>query len=215
MATKIKPKSTRKRSRRVKRRLDKDSGLTMRQRKFCEEYIFDWNATRSYQAAYANVKNANTAGVMAHRLLRNGKVQKFIEDIQQDLEKLSGISRMRVINEHMKLAFSSIAHLHNTWIQRRDFEQLTDAEKACISEISTQTRNMVADDGSGVTISVDFVKIKLYDKQKALDSISKMLGYEAPVRTELTGKDGKPLTQTITIEVINKAEQVRKDDSGR
>jgi hypothetical protein len=42
-----------------------------------------------------------------------------------------------------------------------------------------------------------------------------MLGYEAPVRTELTGKDGKPLTQTITIEVINKAEQVRKDDSGR
>jgi len=177
------------------------SELTPKQKKFCREYIYDWNATRSYLKAYPRIKNADVAAVCASQLLRNPKVAKYIEEIQEDLEKLAGISRMKVIREHMKLAFSSIAHLHNTWIERREFEALTEDQKSCISEISTQIRNVStennADEDTGEvtkkTIAVEFVKIKLYDKQKALDSISKMLGYDAPTKTEVTGKDGKDL----------------------
>jgi phage terminase small subunit len=206
---------TTKKSKKIKtnaeKRLAKDKGLTIKQKLFCQEYIYDWNATRSYTVAYPNVKTTSTAGVLAHRMLKNDKVQHYLEEIQQDIEKLAGVSRMKIINEHMKLAFSSIAHLHNTWIERKQFEELTPDEKACISEISTQTRNVISD-GQLTAVTVEFVKIKLYDKQKALDSISKMLGYDAPVKAEVTGKNGQPLVQSITIEVINKADQVKIED---
>ena len=181
----------------------------MKQRLFCREYIYDWNATRAYKAAYPNTRTENTASVEGHRLLRNPKIQSHLTEIQSDIEKIVGISKYKVLDEQMKIAYSSIAHLHNTWIERKDFEQLTESEKACISEISTQTRTVMDENGPS---QVEFVKVKLYDKQKALDSISKMLGYDAPTRTELTGKDGKPLVTAIQIEVINRADQVRKDD---
>lgn len=201
-----------------KLRKPKIPGLTMKEKTFCREYIYDWNATRSYIAAYPTIKNANTAGVLAHRTLRKAKIQKYIEEIQANLEKTAGISRMKILNEHMKLAFSSIADMHNTWIKRKDFEQLTNDQRACIAEIDTKVKTEYEYDPETKEkepISVEYVRIKLYDKQKALDSISKMLGYDAPVKTELTGKDGKPLISSIQIEIINNAAQVKKDDPGR
>jgi len=59
-------------------------------------------------------------------------------------------------------------------------EELTDDEKACIAEIQTQTRMELGGISGEEPIQVDYVKIKLYDKQKSLDSIAKMLGYNEP-----------------------------------
>lgn len=192
-----------------KKKIAQKDKLTNKQKKFCEEYIYDWNATRSYKAAYPNVKDDNVAAAASSRLLTYVKIKDYLELIQINLEKLAGISRKKVIDEHMKIAFSSIAHLHNTWIERKEFEKLSDAEKACIAEISTQVRYL--QEGEDKTpLQVEYVKIKLYDKQKALDSITKMLGYEAPSKTELTGKNGSPLITSIQIEVINNASQVKK-----
>lgn len=175
--------------------------LTQRQILFCREYIFDWNGTRSYKVAYKGVKSDDVAGAAASRLLGNVKIQSYIAEIQKDLEKIAGISRLKIINEHMKLAFNSIAHLHNTWIERKEFDNLTEDQKSCIAEISTQVRNINTiiegnEDEQNVekkVTTVEYVKIKLYDKQKALDSITKMLGYDAVSKMELTGKDGKEL----------------------
>jgi phage terminase small subunit len=92
-----------------------------------------------------------------------------------------------VIREHEKLAFSSIAHLHNTWITRKDFEELGEDQKACIAEISTQIKkiNVVRQGEPEQDIEVEFVKIKLYDKQKSLDAINRMLGYDMPTKHEI------------------------------
>jgi phage terminase small subunit len=163
--------------------------LTEKQKAFCKEYIFDWNATRSYLAAYPNVNNADTAGAAASRLLGNVKIQAYITEIQCNLEKLAGLSRLKVINEHMKLAFSSIAHLHNTWIKRKEFEYLTEDQKACIAEIDSKVKTEYAFDPDNPKekkpLEVEYVRVKLYDKQKALDSISKMLGYDAPSKMQI------------------------------
>lgn len=177
-------------------------GLTEKQKEFCRQYIFDWNATRSYKVAYPEIKKTETARAAASRLLTNVNVQSYISEIQKDIEKLAGISRLMVMQEHMKLAFSSIAHLHNTWITRKEFEELTDEQKACIKSIesSKETKNIGGRNaGNQKFIDVETVKITLYDKQKALDSISKMAGYDAPTKTELTGKDGKDLIPARTL----------------
>jgi phage terminase small subunit len=166
-----------------------ESGLTERNKVFCREYIFDWNGTRSYKAAYGDMTD-EVAKAAASRLLTNVTVINYIELIQKDLEKLAGISRLKVINEHLKLAFSSIAHLHNTWIELKEFNALTDEQKACIEEISTKKQHKTEwefEDNEKVPVdyTVEYVKIKLYDKQKSLDAINKMLGYDAPIKTEL------------------------------
>lgn len=158
--------------------------LTGKQKRFCEEYIFDFNGTRS---AIAAGYSENTAAEIASENLRKPQIQAYIKELQSDLEKTSGITRLKVLREHEKVAFSSIAHLHDTWIDRKQFDELTDEQKACISEIQSQVRkiSVVREGQPEQDIEVEFVKIKLYDKQKSLDSIARMLGFNAPNKVEV------------------------------
>ena len=53
--------------------------MTEKQKRFCDEYLIDCNATRAYREAYPSVKNDATAAAAAARLLRNVKVWEYIE----------------------------------------------------------------------------------------------------------------------------------------
>ena len=167
------------------------SELTEKQKIFCREYIYDWNGTRAYKVAYPGVKNDLVAAVNANRLLRKANISEYIEFIQKDLAKLSGISRLKVINEFRKIGFSSIANLHNTWIERKEFEQLTDEQREAIQEIETKVvkqKNIIASiPDCPVFDDVEYVKIRLFDKNKALENINKMLGYNEAEKIRLDG----------------------------
>jgi len=172
-----------------------DLELTEKQKAFCREYILDWNGT---QAAIRAGYSEQTANVIASQNLTKLNVKAYIEYLQKNIQEVAGISQLMILNEHKKLAFSSIAHLHNTWIERTDFDLLTDDQKACIAEISTQIKTYTPKEGDDY--EVEFVKIKLYDKQKALDSISKMLGYDAPQKISHSNPDGslRPIIQVTS-----------------
>lgn len=165
--------------------MEPDKKLTGKQKKFCEEYIFDFNASRAArEAGYSE----DTAGAIGHENLKKPEIQAFIEELQADLAKTLGISKSMILREHQKLAFSSMAGLRDDWITLKEFNELTSDQKACISEIQTQTRQMTEWVGeTPVPVTVEYVKIKLYDKQKSLDSLSKMLGYDAPKKIEHSG----------------------------
>ena len=45
--------------------------LTENQKKFCDEYLIDCNATRAYKAVYKTCKKDETASVCSSKLLRN------------------------------------------------------------------------------------------------------------------------------------------------
>lgn len=154
--------------------------LSDKQRLWCHEYIVDWNATRAAKVAKYSEK---TAYIIGHENTKKPKLVEYCKRISEDIEKEAGLSKLRVINEYMKMAFSSIAHLHDSWVDKKVFEELTDDQKACIQEIQTQTRTMQVEGGSD--IDVDFVKIKLYSKQNALDSLKKIMGYDAVEKKEI------------------------------
>lgn len=160
---------------------EKKAELTGKQKRFCEEYIFDFNATR---AAIVAGYSEDTARSIGSENLSKPDIQAYIKELQSDLERTSGISRLKVLREHEKLAFSSIAHLHDTWIERKAFDKLTSEQKDCIAEISTQIKTSRNSDGT--LEENEYVKVKLYDKQKALDSISKMLGFDAAEKIEVS-----------------------------
>ena len=160
-------------------KIDIKKPLTESQKVFCREYIFDFNGTRAYKKAFPTVKGS-TARTCASELLTNPNIKAQIKHLQEHIEELSEISKLKVLAEHKKIAFSSIAHLHNTWIERKEFDSLSDDQKSCIEEITTKT-NTIFDHVEKKPCLVEYVKVKLYDKQKALDAISKMLGYDAPI----------------------------------
>jgi phage terminase small subunit len=66
-----------------------DNKLTDKQKRFCEEYVKDWNATR---AAIAAGYSEKTAAVTGYENLKKPYIADYIEEIQSDLKKLTGDS---------------------------------------------------------------------------------------------------------------------------
>ena len=176
--------------------------LTDKQEKFCYEYVFHLNATKAAINAGYSEKTAYSIG---NENLKKPEIQARIQYMRDNLAETAQLSSLRVLKEHEKIAFTSIAHLHRTWITRTDFESLTDDQKAAIKSISTKVvKSNIGSKDEPVIVDVEYVKIELFDKQKSLDAINQMLGYNAPTETNISG-DG------LKIEFINYA---REDKDG-
>lgn len=176
-----------------------DSELTGKQMKFCEEYMLDYNASRAVRAAGYRAKDSIVSKAVGWGLLQKPHVKAYLAKLQKEVGEMAGLSKLKILNEHKKIAFTSIAHFHNTWIEKKAFENLTEEQKACIKSITHQTRSFTGEDGTET--ETEFVKLELYDKQKALDAISKMLGYDEPTRIDIT-TGGAPLPAPV-IHVFN------------
>jgi len=157
--------------------------LTEKERIFCHQYIIDWNGARSARVAGYSEKTVNE---IAHQNLTKLHIQQYISFIKNNFEEEAGISKLRNLQELAKIAYSSIAHLHNTWIERKEFESLTEDQKSAIESIDTKTMTIDYDES---TKEVEYVKIKLYSKTIALGMINEMMGYKAAVKIEHTIED--------------------------
>ena len=159
--------------------------LNDRQERFCYEYVLHLNATKAAINAGYSEKTAYSIG---SENLKKPEIRERIRQMQDNLAETAGISALRVLKEHEKIAFTSIAHLHRTWITRTDFESLTDDQKSAIKSISTKVlkKNIGSKDEPEI-VDVEYVKIELFDKQKSLDAINQMLGYNAPTETNISG----------------------------
>lgn len=178
-----------------------DNKLTIKQEKFVNKYLECGNASEAYRYAYdcSNMSD-NAVWNAASILLDNPKVTQRVYYLKNNLAEAAGISALKVIREHQKIAFSDATRVRNGWMSLKDFESLTDDERACIKSIETKQTKRVTVNGD--EIIDEQVKITCYDKQKALDSIVNMLGYNAPEKKEITGKDGKDLFGSVSDEEL-------------
>jgi len=157
--------------------------LTNKEERFCYEYLANgFNATKAAIKAGYSQKSAYSAG---GRLLKNVEIQIRIQEMKDNLSQTAGLSALMIVNEHAKIAFSSVAHLHNSWIERKELESLTEDQKACIQEISTKIlKKNIGTNEYPEIVDVEYVRIKTYDKQKSLEAISELLGFNAPKKVE-------------------------------
>lgn len=161
--------------------------MTIKQEKFCNKYLECGNASEAYRFAYNCQKMSDTTiQNNAYMLLQNSEIKARIEYLKTHLAEAAGISALRIIREHQKIAFSDATRVRSGWMTLKEFNELTDDEKACIKSIETKQTKRVASDGEIVIDEI--VKITCYDKQKALDSIVNMLGYNAPEQHEIKTK---------------------------
>ena len=59
--------------------------MTDKQKRFCNEYLIDCNATRAYKVAYPNVKKNESAKAAASRLLANINLKSYIDEQLQKI----------------------------------------------------------------------------------------------------------------------------------
>jgi phage terminase small subunit len=173
------------------------AALTLKQLKFIEEYFKDFNGTQAAIRAGYSVKTANE---QATRLLANVSISRAIDEEKAQAAARTGINADRILREYARIAFADIRGILE-WdadgVTLKSSEELTADDAATIGEITE------IEFKGKTTLSV-----KLHGKEKALYALAKHLGL-TPDRTELTGKDGKPIEIANTFADIVKAAQAR------
>ena len=84
----------------------KDSnGLTPKQKKFCQEFLKDFNGAASYKRAGYSSKSADAG---AAELLKKPHVQRYLNHRLNRAEEISQVSLAHVVREAGRLAFSDV-----------------------------------------------------------------------------------------------------------
>ena len=139
--------------------------MTEKQKRFCEEYLIDCNATRAYLVAYPSVKKESTAAQAGSRLLRNVKVQEYINNM---LEKIRS-DKIADITEIME---------YLTAVMRREKKEYI------VVTLTEETSNYIPDE-RGIprkqtikkeTPQIVEIPAKLSDANKAAELLGKRFG---------------------------------------
>ena len=148
--------------------------MTDAQKRFCDEYLVDLNATRAYKVAYSRCKKDETASVNGSKLLRNTKVQEYISKKQKEIEKRTEVTQDMVIQELAKIAFLDIRKLYTENGQLKNIADIDSDTAGAISSLETLEEY----DGYGDNREKigDTKKVKVLDKTKALELLGRHLG---------------------------------------
>ena len=138
--------------------------MTEKQKIFADEYLIDLNATRAYRVAYPSVKRDETAAAAAARMLRNVKVAAYIQKRMQERQKRTEITQDRVLQELAAIAFAKATdytEIKNECVRIKDTEELDEQQARAIA---------------GIEEGKFGIKVKLNDKEKALELLGRHLG---------------------------------------
>ena len=167
--------------------------LSLRQEKFIFEYLS--NGLNATNAAMVAGYSSKSAEVTASRLLRNAMVKQKISEFGNNLAESSGITVLRVIDELRKIAFGTIDQIFDDWAVLKPFDELSEDAKSQIQQIRFKVTKRSDSE------EVEYIQIKCHNKLRALGMLIKILGFEAPTRRELTGKDGNDLIESTKIDL--------------
>lgn len=156
-------------------------GLTPKQARFIAEYLIDLNAT---QAAIRAGYSEDSATEIGYENLTKPHIAAEIRKRQEDTAAALSITRESVLRELKRIGFADIrkvARFEGGELHVADSDDLTEDEAAAISELSMSESESTTDTGSS---SSRTRKVKLHDKVKALENLSKHLGLLDPDPTK-------------------------------
>lgn len=155
--------------------------LTDSEQAFINEYMVDFNPTEA--AKRAGYKSPSSS---SRNLMSNSTIRYIIMCRQQELRDISQVTAQAVLNELSKIAFADIGdfvQFDNNLVTLKDSSEV---DTSVVSEVQSTQYG---------------VKIKLYNKHSALESIGKHLGMFRE-KVEVTGKDGGPIEINHNISML-------------
>lgn len=145
--------------------------LNAKQKRFCEEYVIDLNAT---QAAIRAGYSKATAGAIGAENLRKPQIKREIAKAQRNISKKNGNLAQRVVDELVKIGFSNVQNYIKPGNTIKDLSKIDVGKAAAVSSVK-KTVTTFGDD-KGHSGSKEVVEFKLWDKTDALEKLGKHLG---------------------------------------
>ena len=148
---------------------DTETTMTPRQRRFVDEYLIDFNASKAFLRAGYSTAHARRS---AWRLMQTPAVRSAIEAGQQRLAATASVSAARVIAEYVRVAFASVEDFLAIGADgsvRLDLTNVPPGHLAAIADFRLEEHR--SEDGRTTRL-----RIKLANKLHALDSLSRHLG---------------------------------------
>ena len=145
--------------------------LTPQQELFCQEYVKDLNGKRAaIRAGYAE----DSAQMQSSRLISNDKVQQRIIELNNEKLNAVKVDAQTILSELLKLATSDIRQLFDEKGALLPPDQWPDNIARSVSSI--QVDELFEFDNGQRNQTGYTKKIKLWDKNAALDKLAKHLG---------------------------------------
>lgn len=173
-------------------KVEKNAGLTEKQRLFCLFYVRYFNATKAYQKAYGCAYS--TACAAGWKLLQNAEVRKEIMQLKQGRLNQQLLDESDIFQKYMDIAFSDITDFL-TFGQKEvpvmgafgpiKVEDPDTGEKIPVTKIVNVVQFRGSDEVDGTLISEvrqgkDGASIKLADRMKALEWLSEHMDMATP-----------------------------------
>lgn len=153
-----------------------EMALTDKQRRFVEEYLVDLNATQA--AIRAGYKPDNAYAIGAENL-KKPQIASRIKDLMDKRSKRTEITADRVLEEYAKIGFANITDFVSFRTEKTVVGHDDDGKRIIDYAHIIEMKESSEIDGaalSEVSLKDGTLKIKLWDKKGALDSIAKHLG---------------------------------------
>jgi phage terminase small subunit len=159
--------------------------LSPRKLTFVEEYAKDFHTARAAIAAGYKITNGKTPSCV-YRLLERGDIRNAIAVAQRDLARRAGVTRDNVLRETAAIAFSDVRKLFDEKGNLLPVREWPSYVAPAVAGIEVMI--LKGKDGSETTLKV--AKIKLWDKNSALEKLLKHLGMDP--------SNEDPFTQLMT-----------------
>lgn len=152
---------------------DKPLKLTIKEESFAQNYIKTGNASEAFRLSYNAKKMLDkTITEKSSRLLKKCNISARIKQLQDKLAEKHDISKERILNELECILNADIkdyVYFNGEELKFKSFDDLTEAQTKAIESIKMGRNGL---------------ELKLHGKNWTVERICKMLGYDAPIKTE-------------------------------
>lgn len=165
--------------------------LTLRERRFVEEYLIHLNATKAAKLAGYS---ASTAQQIGSAVLAKPKIQAAMKIAQRAHQKSTGVTVDRIVLELAKIGFANIMDfvaIQEDGSAYVDLSNMSREQSAAIAEINVEEYMEGRGDDAR---PVKRTKIKMADKRAALVDMGKHLGMFVERKVVDVNTNDKPLT---------------------
>ena len=139
--------------------------MTDAQKRFCDEYLIDLNATRAYKVAYSRCKKDETANVNGSKLLRNTQDMVIKELAAIAFSKASDYAKLKKMKRNVPIFdgedIVDYKEEEYTGIEFTPTDELTEEQKKALS---------------GIKEGKFGIQVDSCDKVKALELLGRHLG---------------------------------------
>lgn len=177
--------------------LETFNSLKASERRFVEAFVADprRNGTEAALAAEYGNGNKESAAVAASRLLKKDKIQTAISELETALRGESSLLP-RIIAAYMAIAFSDLRDVMRwdgkgrvTLIPSSELSPAASFSIASIQDIQEEKQSRLPglDDETEAAVNIIRRNVKQHDKLKGLEGLTRILGFGAPDRLEISG----------------------------